>query len=495
MDNLFYIIITVAYLLIMVIISLFLRKQANKSMDDYGIASNKFGTPVIALVSMGAWVGSAGLVGLSTSGYVDGVMGYWEYAMAFICIFPWVFIFVPRIKILNLYTIPDFFKLRYPKFDGFIQYPTGFFFLIRNATVLGMQLNALAFMFSSFFGWSHLFGVGISAVIIALYVSISGLMSVMVTNFIQSIFQTAAPFIAFVFVIYAAGGWNEITTYYANHDISKNLSLFNGTEWIGNLIYYIFTVGLFYAISDQSDWQRVAAAKDTKTATKSMIIGAALVVPLLIIPCYVGAGARVVLGDNADPNLVFYDLIQIAGPIVGSLLIIGVMSTILSCCSSYLFAGGMNISHDIIVPFLKHKGRVVDDKKEIFYSRIGIVLCCLTSILFAARIEGLISLWSAGLSICAAGLVVPYLFAWFSKRGNTESAIASMFLAGGTAFVWTMLGNPFGIDAIWIGLPISLLCCYIVPFFTERPTKEEISQTYYYNEKFKKNTKNNKEVL
>ncbi|MDR0424967.1 MAG: sodium:solute symporter family protein [Clostridiales Family XIII bacterium] len=481
----FYLAIMIAYSAVMIGIGFALRKQASKSMDDFGIASNRFGSAVLAIVSIGAWVGSAGLIGLTSSGYTDGVMGYWEYAMGYISMLPFVFLFVTRIKFLKLFTIPDFFALRYSKYGEAIRYPTGVLYMVRNATILGMQLNALSFLFTAFFDMDHAFGVFLAAGIVVFYTAMSGFLSVMITNVIQSAFQTLAPFVALFFVLRLAGGWDNIAGYYADLNISGNLSLFNSLEWVGAVVYYAFTVGLFFIIADQGDWQRIGAAKNAKVARNSLLVGTIAVLPILVLPCYVGAGARYVMGEGVTPNLVFYELIKLGSPLIAALLLVGALSTIMSCTSTYLFAGGMNISHDLIVPLIKARGQAVDDKKEIFYSRIGVALCCGVGILFALRVQGLIALWSAGLSICASGLVVPFVFAWFNKKSNTESALAGMIAGGVVAFVWTMLGNPFGLDPIWIGLPVSIIACAIVPLFTPKPSASEVEATYYFSEKFK----------
>lgn len=485
MSTTFYLGILIVYAIAMIGIGFVLRKQANKSMDDYGLASNRFGLLTVSIVSIGSWVGSGGLLGLTTGGYTEGVMGYWEYAMGYICILPFVFLFLTRVKFLKLYTIPDFFSLRYSKYNEAVRYPTGAFYLIRNATSLGMQFNALAFLFTAFFGWDHTMGVWVSALIVVIYTAMSGFLSVMITNLIQSIFQTATPFVALGFLIYAAGGWDQITGYYADAGLSANLSLFNGTDWIIDVIYYAFTVGLFFLMADQGDWQRVASAKNAKTAKRSMLIGTLAVLPILAIPPYIGAASRVVLGENVDGDMVFYELIKITGPIVAIILLVGALSTIMSCTSSYLFAGGMNVSHDIIVHFLKSRGKEITEKQELIYSKVGIVICCLIGVFFAIKIEGILTLWTAGLSICIAGMVAPFICAWFTKRVNTEAALASMVLGGGVALVWTFMENPYGIDAVWVGLPLSILCCLIVPAFTASPTEKEQQNTYYFNPKFK----------
>ncbi|WP_418710093.1 hypothetical protein [Anaerotruncus massiliensis (ex Liu et al. 2021)] len=89
------------------------------------------------------------------------------------------------------------------------------------------------------------------------------------------------------------------------------------------------------------------------------------------------------------------------------------------------------------------------------------------------------------MSICAAALVIPYLFAWFSKKMNTEGAITGMVAGGLAALVWTILGRPHGLDAIWIGLPCCLAGCLVGQRFGKAPTQAEIDATYYFQEKFR----------
>lgn len=75
----------------------------------------------------------------------------------------------------------------------------------------GFYVIAMAFLFTTILGWTHLQGVLASAVIILFYTAISGFLSVMVTNFIQSIFQTLCPFLALGFVLHSLGGWQPVT--------------------------------------------------------------------------------------------------------------------------------------------------------------------------------------------------------------------------------------------------------------------------------------------
>ena len=475
------------YMAAMVAIGLVLRRQATRSIDDFGLAANRFGSAVIAAVSIGAWVGSAGLIGLCASSYTGGVVSWWSYASLYLVTLPWIFFFVSRLRSLKLFTIAEFYQKRFPGHNGAIQYLVGGGFALKYCMMMGLQFNALAFLFTTVLGWTHVQGVLVSAAIILFYTGISGFLSVMVTNFIQSVFQTLCPFLMLGFVLHSLGGWQPVAQFYTSAGQPQMLSLFQGFGWVKELIYYCITMGLLVIVGNQDDLQRVASAKNDAAAKKGLYLGTFLVLPILLVPCYIGVAARVMLGPDIEPNMVFYTLMMKAGPVMGVLLLYGVLSTIMSWASSTLFAGGMIISKNVIQTYLiSRKNCVVTDKQDILLSRVGILLCTIFSIGLSLWFQGIMELMDVVMSICAAALVIPYLFAWFSKRMNTEGAIAGILAGGGTALVWTILGRPWGLDAIWVGLPACLAGCLIGKCFGRAPTEEEIQATYYFQEKFRR---------
>ncbi|MFR9191383.1 MAG: sodium:solute symporter family transporter, partial [Anaerotruncus massiliensis (ex Togo et al. 2019)] len=95
------------------------------------------------------------------------------------------------------------------------------------------------------------------------------------------------------------------------------------------------------------------------------------------------------------------------------------------------------ISKDLIQHAMKSRGKQISDKDDIFLSRVGILLCTVFSIGLSLWFQGIMELMDVVMSICAAALVIPYLFAWFSKKMNTEGAITGM-----VAGVWRPSSGP-----------------------------------------------------
>lgn len=480
--------IIVFYATVMVAIGIYTKKNAEKDYASFGLARGKFGVVAITLVTIGAWIGGGGLIGLSTYCYEGGLAEYWTYAMAYLGAIPWILLFAKRVQAMGLYTAADLLCLRFPDYKEVIRYPSAFLYLLRNATLLAMQLNALAFLFEAFFGWKHGYGVCIGAVIIIVYTAISGFMSVVLTGMIQSILQTIAPILALILVLGAVGGWDQVEQHYLELGTPEFALLFGGMDAGAFAKFFfteLFTVGLFYMIGDQFDYQRIGAAKDAKTAQKSMILGTFIAVPFLILPGLLGMAAGLYLPEGFNPSTLFYDVAQTVPAWAGILLLLGAMSTIMSATSAYLFGAAMNASHDIILNICKMKGIETSDSTKIWLSRLGVLIAGLIGVIFAIMVPGIVQVWLTGLYICTGGLFMPFMACWFSKKMNTQGALAGMIVGTITSFCWMLAENPLGIHCIHAGILASLIAMIIVRAITKAPDPEIVEKTYYFSDKYK----------
>jgi len=70
------------------------------------------------------------------------------------------------------------------------------------------------------------------------------------------------------------------------------------------------------------------------------------------------------------------------------------------------------------------------------------------------------------------------------KRGTTAGAIISMVGGIGSAAIWLILGNPFGINAVYVSVPVSLLSFILVSLVT-KPVSREALQPFFRDERAK----------
>lgn len=481
--------IIVAYAALMIGIGIYTKKNAEKDYASFGLARGKFGVIAITLVTVGAWIGGGGLIGLSTYCYEGGLAEYWTYAMAYLGGIPWILLFAKRVHAMGLYTAADLLCLRFPDYRQAIRYPSAFLYLLRNATLLAMQLNALAFLFESFFGWGHGYGVCIGAVIIIIYTAISGFMSVVLTGMIQSVLQTIAPILALILVLSAVGGWEQVNQHYLELGVPEYSSLFGGMD-AGSFAKFffteLFTVGLFYMVGDQFDYQRIGAAKNAKTAQKSMMLGIFIAVPFLVLPGLIGMAAALYLPEGFNAATLFYEVTKTVPAWAGIILLLGALSTIMSATSAYLFGAAMNASHDIILNIFSNAGKTVSDSTKIWLSRLGVLIAGIIGVVFAIMVPGIVQVWLTGLYLCTGGLFMPFMACWFSKKMNTQGAMAGMIVGTATSFVWMIAENPLGLHCIHAGIIASLIAMILVRAVTKAPDPADVEKTYYFSEKYRK---------
>ena len=203
----------------------------------------------------------------------------------------------------------------------------------------------------------------------------------------------------------------------------------------------------------------------------------------LLIPAYVGLFQRVTVpGDVSSELATFQMILKMFSPYVGSFVIVCLLAAVTSSADSFLLASGLTFSKDIVKGFLNTRA---DDRELIFWNRFFVLIAGGMGFAFAILITDVVKLWITGLVLSTSILLVPYLFAWFSRRMNTEGVLSGMAAGGAASLVWLLLGSPFGLHPIWIGIGVNAACSILVGLLTQRPLQAEVFQTYYWSPNFK----------
>lgn len=483
-NTLLYALTYIVFLALMVVIS-WVAGRKSTSEEVYR-SQNNFGSIVIVVISIGAFVSATGLVGISGWTYAGGLGPWMGYALSSLLAVLFMIFFMPRIKVLNMNTPTLFIKERYPKYNGIITYPVGFMWWFQNAAYLGVQFNALALLCNIFFGWSHMLSLIVTTLFVLGYSVIAGLVSMKATAMIQSIIQIATPILILIVLLCKADGWSNVVAFHENNGTKEYLSWFKHVDWYNDIFYYTITLGLFFIfIGYVSDWQRICAAKSSKVALRGMGWGIVAVVILTGLAGYIGIIAPAVIGSDAPSGSVFYIIMKDYLPVgLTMFCIVGIMSTILSGAIVFVNGGSVSVSENLIIEWLKRGGKEVSDQDHARYYRIGTVLTVLFAFLLSWLVPSVMDLFSLLVVLLAVTLVIPYIFAWFSKKMNTEGALLGMFSGGIGALIWRSAGSPFEIDYMWVGYGLSLLGCIVGMLAGKKPDLEVVNRTYYFSPRF-----------
>ncbi len=472
----------IAYVIILFVLSAFFIKKALNSYEEYSYCGRSLTIGFVIFTYMATWIGGGTIIGLVGKTYQGGAGQYWLIGISFVVQFLFVLIFLRRIRILRQPSIAGFLAMRYPDYGEFVRIPVTIGILIRNVTMTGMQFGALGYMVTYIFGINSNLSVLLIFLIITAYTVLSGLWGVVVTDIFQGILQTTGIILLVVLTVKLSGGIGEIYHFYQATGSESFLNILNFQDNIVSLIKYILAFGLFFFMSDQTDWERIYSSKTDKTAFWGTLIPLVITLITLVLPAYLGVFQRVLSLGMADSQLVIYQFIFESIDVkMAMFILVGLIAAIMSSADSFMLASGIVFSNDIIKRFVNKEA---GDKELIFWTRAFVVITGAFGFAFAINISDIIYIWLTGIGMAAIIMIPAYLLAWFSKIANATGCIAGM-CAGIIYCIVIAVGyiEP-SVDEILIGIAINFTISITVSFFTLRPLTKTIDETYYWSERF-----------
>jgi SSS family solute:Na+ symporter len=264
-------------------------KRFTRSENDFFLAGRKNSAWVAGLAFLSANLGALELLGMTGNTFKYGMYVahfYWIGAipaMLFLAIYMMPFYYSSRIK-----SIPGYLKLR---FDEKTRVLNGVAFAIMTLLVSGINLYAMALVLRTFLGWDWDVSMWASAVTVAIYVTMSGLMSAIFTEIIQFFLIWFGLFLVAVLGIVEIGSVSEImhrlpesfnTLWSTSADATKN-----GMEvtWPAIVLGLGFVLSFGYWTTDFLVVQRAFSAKDLRSARMAPIIASffKMAVPFIVI--------------------------------------------------------------------------------------------------------------------------------------------------------------------------------------------------------------------
>jgi SSS family solute:Na+ symporter len=310
-------IIIAVYFLFVLGIGLYLKKFT-KSEEDFFLAGRKNSSWVAGIAFLSANLGALELMGMAGNTFKYGMFVahfYWigaVPAMLFLGIYMMPFYYSSKIK-----SIPGYLKLR---FDEKTRVLNGITFGIMTVLVSGINLYAMALVLHTFIGWDWNVSMWTSAITVAAYVTLSGLMSAIFTEIIQFFLIWFGLFLVSILGIVEIGSVNEIfaripasfnTLWSTSADPTQNGMMIH---WGGIVLGLGFVLSFGYWTTDFLVVQRAFSAKDLRTARMTPILASFFKMALPFIVILTGLIALVLANDPKsgfhllqDGNQVNYD--------------------------------------------------------------------------------------------------------------------------------------------------------------------------------------------
>ena len=297
-------IIILVYFAFVLGIGWYLRKFT-KSEEDFFLAGRKNSSWVAGLAFLSANLGALELLGMTGNTFKYGMFVahfYWIGAipaMLFLGIFMMPFYYSSKIK-----SIPGYLKLRY---DEKTRVLNGIAFAIMTLLVSGINLYAMALVLHTFLGWHWDISMWVSAITVAVYVGMSGLMSAIFTEIIQFFMIWFGLFLVSILGFIEIGSWHEIvarinefsqvsfTTLWSTSGNPSENGMF--ISWAGIVLGLGFVLSFGYWTTDFLVIQRAFSAKNLRAARMTPIVASFFKMALPFIVILAGLVAIVLSND------------------------------------------------------------------------------------------------------------------------------------------------------------------------------------------------------
>ncbi len=286
-------------------IGVYLKRFA-KTSDDFFIAGRKNSAWVAGIAFLSANMGALELLGMTGNTFKYGMFVahfYWVGAipaMLFLAIYMMPFYYSSRI-----HSIPGYLKLR---FDEKTRVLNAIAFAVMTLLMSGINLYAMALVLRTFLGWDWNVSMWVSAITVAMYVTLGGLMSAIFTEIVQFFLIWFGLFLVTILGIIDIGGWDEIfrrlpDSMGALWSTSASAAD-NGMQvtWPGIILGLGFVLSFGYWTTDFLVVQRAFSSKDLRSARMTPIIASFFKMALPFVVIFAGLIAWVLA---RDPNAHF----------------------------------------------------------------------------------------------------------------------------------------------------------------------------------------------
>lgn len=416
----------------------FTASRNQKSPADFFLASRSLTWPLIGISLYASNMSSSSLIGLSSSGYENGIYVYNYEWMGIILLVIFAIYFVPLYLRAKLYTMPELLEKR---FDFRSRY-----YFSTLSILVNIGIDTAGALYAGGILIQILFPVvdmGTAILIIAIsagmYTIAGGLRAVVFTDVLQGILLTVGSLILTIILFNHIGSWEAIKE--AAHPDSFNLIRSRDDQalpWPA-LILGLPLLSFYFWCTNQHIVQRVLGARSVDDGRKGAIFAGFLKVPVLFIMIFPGIMALSIYPELDNPNMVMPQLMLdfLPAGILG-LVLAGFLAALMSSIDSALNSASTLLTMD----FYKKIRPRSDQKELVRIGRIFTLLFVLIASLWAPYIDRFPTLWEylqAALSYLIPPVVVCFLFGLYWKRATPLAAFMSLIVGGLSALIIMLL--------------------------------------------------------
>lgn len=485
--------VVAGYVLLMIAVAWAAKVRGQESLDDFFAGGKNLPWWLVG-VSMVATTFAADTP-LAITGIVarQGVAGNWFWWNWMISGIVTVFIYAKLWKRADVLTDVEFIELRYGgKPASFLRGFRALYFAFPfNCIIMGWVTVGMAKILTVVTGADQWIVILILYALIALYIAISGLWGVMVTDFVQFILAMIGTIALAYFAVDHVGGLSELKTQLAtvvDYDVlsfnpftNPKIAITTALIWVGMNWWAAWYPGAEPGGGGYIA-QRMFSAKDEKNAVGGTLLFNILMYAVRPWPWILVALVAMVVFPNLEDPETGYPLMMLEVLPVGwmGLLMVAFLSAFVSTISTQLNWGTSYVVNDFYKRFMKtpeeFESREKAQKHYVFVSRIATLLMAALGVGVSYFFDSVSGGWEFILSL-SAGIGGVLLLRWFWWRINAWSEITAMIAAMIGAVFSNQMGYDFASGMIFTTSFSTVV--WLIATFVTKPESDETLKKFY----------------
>jgi SSS family solute:Na+ symporter/sodium/proline symporter len=296
------------------------------------------------------------------------------------------------------------------------------------------------------------------------FTAAAGMASVAYMDLVIGSLVTVIVIVAFPMLLAETGGWSGVRAALPPERFDPL-----GTVTLSQALGFLIP-SMLLLIGNQGMYQKFFSARserDAKLAVGGWIIGA-LVLETLIVGIALVGSARF-HPENAR-EIIPYTARMGLPTVIGALLLGGVFAKLISTANNFLFSPATNLIHDVYQRFINRKA---SERHILIVSRLVVIALGIYAVIQAAYFESILYAALYAYTVYGASLTPVIMAVFFWKRATAAGAISSIALGTVVTVGWNLAGVPWGLDAIYPALLISVAALVFISLLTPAPPREK----------------------
>ena len=440
------VIIIFVYLLANIVVTtVSVGKNKGESVEHHIAAKNTNGSLMICLSMMGMQIAGGGILGTINDAYDRGISAAWYYILSGVALLLFSVCFIRLFRVMSAKygcntssgALEALFGKRNSALNSVV-------FILFFLFVFSVQPKATASILCPLTGWDETAVTWISGLAytaIALCGGLSGVLWVSAANAIILVISlvvvcsSSMELVGGFSVLYAA---IPEAFYPFRPSLSKviadGLTVVLGNCFLSNAASLSLT------------------AKNEKAARNGFAILTVCMTGFAVMISVIGISASYLFPDVGQKGALMF-LTDAIGPGMSGIAGCTIMAAIVSSAPGAIMTPSNHITEDIYHGYIN---RNASDKQLLAASRISCLALGILGTALSFSSDSILTLGYAGMKITSStGIMMLIAMAW--KRVDSIAAFWSVLCGAVTAFVWYLLGSPFGLDAFWASTAVTVV--------------------------------------